>query len=248
MAEENNNIINDQTSNVLNQNLADENLTSGLPITENQAANQGIAPDKANVVKAQVAQTPVGKAPSQGEVFGKSELLNAGTILKDILGISIGSVVADLGAGGGMFSIQAARLVKDQGQVYAVDILKNTLSDIESKARMAGLYNIKTIWSNLEVVGATKINEASLDFALLVNILFQSSKHYEIIAEASRLLKSGGKLLIVDWDNTQPAFTPPSNMQVDPSKLNEYASQLELNLEKEFKAGQYHFGAIFIKI
>jgi len=247
MAEENTPIINNQSAATNNSGTMSKARMAGGAMSVNQVANEGIAPEKVNQLKDVSTKTASTKPESQEQVFGKSELLNAATILKDILGLSIGSVVADLGAGGGMFTIQSARLVGDPGQVYSVDILKNTLSEIESKARMSGLYNIKTIWSNLEIVGATKIKETSLDFALLVNVLFQSSKHYEMMAEAARLLKQNGKLLIVDWDNTQPAFTPPSNMQVDPKKLNEYAQELGLALEKEFKAGQYHFGMIFIK-
>ena len=53
------------------------------------------------------------------------------------------------------------------------------VSGIDSKAKTAGLYNVKTIWSNLEIIGATKITENSLDFTLLVNTLFQSKKQEE---------------------------------------------------------------------
>ena len=106
---------------------------------------------------------------------------------------------------------------------------------------------IKIIWSNLEIVGATKIPEGSLDFALLVNILFQSKKHYEIIAEGTRLLKSGGKLLIIDWSNTTQGFAPPDDLQVDQEKIQGYAQQLDLKLLQSFKAGKYHFGLIFEK-
>ena len=185
--------------------------------------------------------------PNQKQIFGKSELLDAGKILSEILGLSTGKIVADLGAGGGMFTLQSARLVGEQGQVYAVDILKSVLSDIDSKARMSGLHNIKTIWSNLEIVGAAKINDGLLDFALAVNVLFQSKKHYEIMAEASRLLKIGGKLLVVDWSNTALGLTPPSEMRVNPDKTIEICSRLGLALEQQFRAGQYHFGMIFIK-
>ncbi|MDP2812304.1 MAG: methyltransferase domain-containing protein, partial [bacterium] len=181
------------------------------------------------------------------QVFGKSELLDAGKILGEVLGLSTGKIVADLGAGGGMFSLQSARLVGAPGQVYAVDILKTVLSDIDSKARMSGLHNIKTIWSNLEVVGAAKINDGLLDFALAVNVLFQSKKHYEIMAEASRLLKSGGKLLIIDWSNSNSGLTPSSDRRVNPDKMTEICSQLGLILEQQFRAGQYHFGMIFRK-
>ena len=184
---------------------------------------------------------------NQKQVFGKSEMLDAGQILKNTLGLNIGSVVADLGAGGGLFTIQAARLVGDKGQVYSVDILKTALSDIDSRARMAGLHNIKTIWSNLEIVGACKINPESLDFALVVNVLFQSKKHDEIISEANRLLKSGGKLLVIDWDETKSSFAPESESRANPENIIISCQRLGLSLEQQFKAGLYHFGLIFRK-
>ena len=186
--------------------------------------------------------------PNQKQIFGKSELLDAGKILSEILGLSTGKIVANLGAGGGMFTLQSARLVGEQGQVYAVDILKSALSDIDSKARMAGLHNIKTVWSNLEIVGAAKINDGLADFDLLINVLFQSKKHHEILAEAARILKKGGKLLIIDWSNNNDSgLKPPSDMLVNPEKTIENCSELGLALEQQFRAGQYHFGMIFIK-
>ncbi|MCD4760455.1 methyltransferase domain-containing protein [bacterium] len=186
-------------------------------------------------------------AANQAQVYGKSELLDAGKILTEILEIKTGQVVADLGVGGGFFTLQAARLVGEQGQVYAVDIMKEILNDIESQARMAGLYNIKTIWSNLEMVGAAKIPEETLHLAMLNNILFQSQKHYEMLTEASRLIMPSGRLLIIDWSDTGPGFTPDAKMQVDPNKIISQAQELGLILEQKFQAGKYHFGLIFSK-
>lgn len=189
--------------------------------------------------------TTIAIKPNQ--IVGHSELLDAGSILQNMLQLKNAQVIADLGAGGGMFSINAARLVGQQGQVYAVDVVKNYLSEIESKARMSGLYNIKTIWSNLEIIGAAKIPESSCDFAFIVNVLHQSTKQYEILAEAQRLLKPTGKLMIIDWGENAPPFAPPPQMKVSTARITEYAASLGLKQEQEFKAGNYHFGLIFIK-
>ena len=97
------------------------------------------------------------------------------------------------------------------------------------------------------MVGATKITENSLDFALLVNTLFQSKKQEEMITEAVRLLKKGGKLLIIDWSDTAPAFAPPEELQVNKKIISDTTLQLDMKLEQEFQAGPYHFGMIFIK-
>ncbi|MCB9803134.1 class I SAM-dependent methyltransferase [Candidatus Nomurabacteria bacterium] len=179
---------------------------------------------------------------------GGNNLLDAQYILTQKVKIQAGEVVADLGAGGAAyFTMQAAKIVGDQGQVYAVDVVKNVLSSIDSKAKMSGLYNVKTIWSNLEILGATKIPEASLDHAMLINILFQSQKKSEMITEAIRLLKPGGKLTIIDWSDNTPGFAPPQNLQVNKEEVLQIAQNLSLSLEEEFVAGNYHFGLIFIK-
>jgi ubiquinone/menaquinone biosynthesis C-methylase UbiE len=180
---------------------------------------------------------------------GGNEFLNAHELLKYKLGVCAGSELADLGCGGsGYFVFEAARLVGKKGTVYAVDILKLVLKNIEHRAEMLGYDNIKTVWSNLEEIGATKINNSSLDFALLINILFQNKEHGKIIREAARMLKRGGKLLIIDWQAGYLSFGPPPEMKLKPEVLTDLALGAGLKRLEFFEAGEYHFGIIFEKI
>src|SRR3989304_3425099 len=91
---------------------------------------------------------------------GGNELLDAEHLLGEVLAIPYGASVADLGCGSmAFFTLQAAKLAGDKGRVYACDIVKEVLSSVEGKARQEGLLNIKTVWTNLETVGAAKILE-----------------------------------------------------------------------------------------
>jgi len=178
---------------------------------------------------------------------GGSELLDPIAIFKR-LGISKGAIVADLGCGGvGHFIIPAANLVGDQTTAYAVDILKTVLRSVITKARLEGVNNVKPVWSNLEMVGATKIPEASLDFAFLKNVLFQSKNHEPMVTEAIRLLKPKGKLLVIDWGDAMTSFGPPPADRVKPGTVKTLAQKLKLKLLDEFEAGSYHYGLIFQK-
>jgi len=182
-------------------------------------------------------------------ISGGNELLDAKQILTQQLGLEPGKVVGDFGCGGaGYFTLAAAKIVGDKGQVYAVDVLKTVLSSVDSKARMHNLYNIKTVWSNLEIYGATDMPEASVDYAFLINILFQSKKHAEITKEVVRLMKTSSKLLVIDWDNTASGFGPAAEDKVDPEGMKKIARDNGLVEVKSFKAGQYHFGIIFSKV
>lgn len=229
------------TTHLADPNFINPSATTDTPV--NQIANQGLARDKNTPIKAPGLEPQ----KNQTAVFGKSELLNANQILSQMLGLKTGQRVADLGAGGGLFTLQAARLVGNQGEVYAVDIMKTILSDIESKSRMANLYNIKTVWSNIEILGATKIPEATLDFVFLINILFQSTSIDKMLNEAARLMKNGAKMLVIDWSDSNTKVGPQNNRRLDPNNIINQAQTMNLILEQQFIAGQYHFGLIFIK-
>jgi ubiquinone/menaquinone biosynthesis C-methylase UbiE len=181
-------------------------------------------------------------------IAGGNELLDPDYLLKEVLHLNYQSKVADLGCGAmAFFTLQSAKLVGEKGQVYAVDIQKDVLSSVESRARQEGLYNIKTVWSNLEIVGAAKILSESLDYTLLVNTLFQTVKHQEVVDEAYRLLRPGGRLLLVEWIIAGGAIGPTKEMRIDPSMAKQLATKAGFKVEKEFKAGAHHYGIIFIK-
>jgi len=180
-------------------------------------------------------------------ISGGNELLNPTTILSRI-GIKTGAKIADLGCGSsGHFIIPAAYLVGSQTTVYAVDILKSVLRSVVSVARLEGVNNIKPVWSNLEIFGATKIKSNSLDFVLLINNLFQTKKIENIIKEAIRLLKPEGKLLIIDWNQTPTSFGPPLSDRVKAEAVKKVTKNLNLKLIDDFAAGTYHYGLIFEK-
>jgi len=178
---------------------------------------------------------------------GGHELLDPVHILKDILEIPHGARVADLGVGSmAFFTLQSAKLAGDKGQVYACDLMKDVLSSVESKAKMAGLYNIKTIWTDLEVPGATKITDP-VDYAIIVNTLYQVTKRREVLREAYRLLKTEGKLLVIDWRASSGPVGPDLKRRVSESEVEELAQEAGFKKIKEFLAGPSHFGLIFEK-
>lgn len=157
--------------------------------------------------------------------------------------------VADLGCGStGHFVFPPAKLVGKNGKVYAVDILKTVLENIKRRAKQEALDNIETVWTNLEVFGATKIEAGSLDVAMLINTLYQSNKRVEILRESIRMLKKGGKMVVVEWKNIFSPFGPPNEERVKMEPLKIGAGKMGLRLEEEFEAGPYHYGLIFVKM
>ncbi|MDA3802402.1 MAG: methyltransferase domain-containing protein [Patescibacteria group bacterium] len=157
--------------------------------------------------------------------------------------------VADLGCGNfGYFVFPLAKKVGKEGKVFAVDIMKDSLKEIQAKAREENLIQIKPVWSDLEIYKATKIESESVDSASLINVLNKSHKKPSIIKESTRILKHGGRLIIVDWKKEDSPLGPNNNQRVKKSELIDICLNNGLKLEEEFEAGSYHYGLILIKV
>ncbi len=181
-------------------------------------------------------------------VTGGSALLDAESLLKKT-GLKDKMKVADFGSGAyGHFIFPAAQMVGKNGTVFAVDILKPALEAINKKARQEGLTNIQTVWSDLEVFKAAKIDSESLDIGLLINNLYLSRKRPEILRECIRMIKKGGKLLVVEWEDTSSPFGPPPEERVKIDLLKKAGEKLGLKTEDSFSAGQFHYAVVFTKL
>ncbi|MDD5626305.1 MAG: methyltransferase domain-containing protein [Patescibacteria group bacterium] len=181
------------------------------------------------------------------KIPGGKELIDSKTLLEKI-GIAEKMIIADLGCGRrGYFSLQAAKLVGPQGLVYSMDIIQTALQNVESMAKLFGISNLKTVWANLEIPGATKITNNSVDLAMINNVLFQTKKGDLIIKEAARILKMGGKLEVTDWKKIAVPFGPVSEERISPEEVKKHAQAAGLKFEQEFDAGPYHYTIVFIK-
>ncbi len=166
----------------------------------------------------------------------------------DALGIRPSMAVADFGCGSGHYTIEAARLVGRSGKVYAVDIQKDMLGYVRSRAESENLSNIETIWTDLEKPNATRLKDESVDVAIISNIFFQAENKKQIIKEARRILKSGGRAGIIEWDiEKEKDFGPPIEQRISPQDAKAIFGEAGFILEKEFNPGEHHYGLTFIK-
>lgn len=161
--------------------------------------------------------------------------------------IKEGMRIADFGCGSGYFTIILARMTGPEGRVYALDILENALDHVKAKARANNVENIEFIRTNLEVLGGSSLQNESQDIVLLANILFQSNKHEDIIREAMRVLKPGGRIIVIDWKKGSGGFGPPDKLRLDENFLKSLTEKNYLTLEETLNTGQFHFGLVFTK-
>ncbi|MCX6795518.1 MAG: methyltransferase domain-containing protein [Candidatus Falkowbacteria bacterium] len=177
-----------------------------------------------------------------------SKLFDINLILNKI-GITEGWQILEAGCGQfGHFVFPSAKLVGKQGRVFAADIIKSHLEEIERQKRTDNLPQITTIWTNLEVWQGTKISAGTLDAVLLVNTLNQTEKRNETLQELVRIIKRDGKLLIIEWKEHDLLFGPKTEKRINRENLKALAQKLGLKLIDEFEAGALHYALIFKKL
>lgn len=164
--------------------------------------------------------------------------LNPSEILRK-LNLQKNLVAADFGSGSGGWAIPLAKILED-GKVYAIDILIEPLSVLSSKIRTQKLYNIEIVRGDVEK--GTRLLRESCDLVLMTNLLFECEEKEKVFEEAKRVLKKGGKILIVDWKEKVPLGP---EKKVSPEEVKKLASEFGFKLEKEFEAGPQHYGLLF---
>lgn len=164
-----------------------------------------------------------------------------------LLGVVPGRQVADLGCGTGYFTIALAKAVGKDGIVSAVDVMSEPLQSVQARAEAMGLNNVHAIRADLEVLGGTNIPDNSQDLSLLANTMFQSQKKEAMLAEAVRMLKPGGQLVVIEWKKGANGFGPPDALRTDEEVMRTLATAAGVRFERTIETGAFYFGQVYIK-
>ncbi|PIW36517.1 MAG: hypothetical protein COW24_04890 [Candidatus Kerfeldbacteria bacterium CG15_BIG_FIL_POST_REV_8_21_14_020_45_12] len=180
--------------------------------------------------------------------FSEDNLLNERGLLEHV-GVDVGQTVADMGTGRECtFLLEAARMVSQTGKVYALDVVKEILEVVQGVATQAGLQNVETVWTDLEMYGAAKtVADQTIDIGILANTLSQSTDHMAMMKEAARMMKAGGRILVVEWKPVETVLGPPVAQRVSPEEIKQIALQLGIQVTDEFEAGEYHWALVLTK-
>lgn len=110
-------------------------------------------------------------------------------------GVTAGGTWADLGAGTGAFTLALAELVGSGGEVIAVDRDRGALRELEHALRPRGAA-VRTLGGDF----TKPIDLPSLDGIVMANSLHFVSDKVPVLALVHRMLKSSGRLLLVEYD------------------------------------------------
>jgi predicted methyltransferase len=112
------------------------------------------------------------------------------------MGLAPGMVVADVGAGTGLFTRLFAPLVGPEGKVYAVDIAENFVRHIEERARAEGLRNVEGVVCTADSV---MLPPHSIDLAFICDTYHHFEYPLKTMRSIHRALKPGGSVVLIDF-------------------------------------------------
>jgi predicted methyltransferase len=161
--------------------------------------------------------------------------------IMDALQIADGSVVADLGAGGGWFTVRLARRVGPNGRVYAEDVQFQMISVIERRLQREQLRNVVTV---LGTPVDAKLPEP-VDAALMVDAYAEFEQPVALLRNVARSLKPKGTLGIVNYKKDGGGPGPPMEERVDAEKVIADARAAGLELRKREYFLRYQYMLIF---
>ncbi len=162
----------------------------------------------------------------------------------DFMNLQEGDVVADVGCGNGFYTLRLAERVGAKGKVFAQDIQQGMHDQLAKRAEEAGIKNIELI---LGTETDPKLPEASIDWAMLVDVYHEFSKPEPMLEGLKKALKPGGKVALLEYraeqtDDVMPAFIPRDHKMTIEEVMTEWtAAGFALVERREFLPAQHLF-------
>jgi predicted methyltransferase len=188
------------------------------------------------VVLAAMLTTALATAPQHGRLFPPEQLgLLEGPdreawqrpeAVMDALNISENSVVADLGAGSGWFTVRLAVRVGPNGKVYAEDIQHQMIEAISRRVAREGLRNVETI---LGSASDPRLPQP-VDAVLIVDAYHEMEHKVALLRNVAKALKPDGRIGIINFKKDGHGPGPPMDERVDPERVIRDAEAAGLRL------------------
>ncbi len=132
----------------------------------------------------------------------------------ELLKLKNPKVLVDIGAGTGIFSIEFSKKI-DNSTIYACDI-SDVMINWMNENIIPSNPSIKTVLLN---DSSLPIDNTAADLVFMITLHHELDNPKSILNESYRILKKGGKILIVDWKKNDFKQGPPQDIRVKPENV-----------------------------
>jgi len=143
------------------------------------------------------------------------DVIKPDKVLKD-MGLKTGDTILDFGIGTGFFALPALEIIGKNGFLYGTDLSADMLE--YTKERTKDFSNIKLLLTDgLDI----PVETSSVDLVIMAFVLHEINEKDKTLAEIKRILKPGGKFLIVEWNTENIEKGPPKNDRISIKEASE---------------------------
>jgi ubiquinone/menaquinone biosynthesis C-methylase UbiE len=133
----------------------------------------------------------------------------------DALHLQRNSLVADIGAGTGYFSVRIAKRIPE-GKIFAADIEPDMVRYLDERARREHLTNLVLVQAGAEAANLPE----PVDVALVVDTYHHIGNRTQYFAKLQSSLRPAGRLVIVDFKADSPTG-PPVQHRISPERVTQ---------------------------
>ena len=162
--------------------------------------------------------------------------------IMDAMAIAEASIVGDVGAGAGWFTIRLARRVGPNGMVYAEDVQSEALTAISRRVTAEGLTNVKPV---LGQAGDPRLPAGRLHAVLIVDAYHEAEDRVALLGNLAKSLRPDGRIGVVDFRLEGGGPGPPTEERVSPETVVDDARRAGLRLLSEEKFLPFQYFLIF---
>lgn len=120
----------------------------------------------------------------------------------DALRLTPGSVVADVGAGSGYYTVRLSRAVGREGRVVATDVQPGMLDLIRQKIERQKLTNVSLVQGAIDT---PNLPAATFDMILMVDVYHELAAPQPFVRALKSALKQDGRLVLIEFRGEDPA-------------------------------------------
>lgn len=136
-------------------------------------------------------------------------------VVWEAVGVAAPSVVVEIGAGTGLYAQRLSEMAPE-ATVYAVDIEQPMLDWMGERRSAVGEGRLVPVLSE-EV--AVPLPSGAADVVAMLNLHHELAQPDQTYHEAARLLRNGGRIVVVDWAARDMPMGPPLRVRVSEQEL-----------------------------
>jgi ubiquinone/menaquinone biosynthesis C-methylase UbiE len=178
---------------------------------------------------------PIGAGKSSFDLVSSARLFS-------LMGLKDGVTFLDVGCGVGSYTLAAARLLGPKGRALGLDLWKEGLKELVSRAKGEGLSNVAALFA--DAYKPLPLRDQSVDVILIATVLhdfIHEGRGDHVLQELFRVMRVRGLIAVLEFKKQNPPPGPPISIRISPNQVRKILSGHGLLVEGQSELGPHNY-------